>query len=263
MEKTHENPHDPALVIAVLVWLAAQSSPLSAAATEVEGDLSGEDLIALYAEALGGEEAIRTVTVLDREGDLVVESAFAGLSKGRFEMTVVPGERVYRASDFGPFSTTTVWDGKAGWEKGPAGLRTLEGEELRQLQLEAHPFFFAGIGWPEGVGVERLPDREADGNEHYVVEIEAEAGSPITLYLDKETHLLRHAFHTVYVESLGETEVVTDFFDYRAHSGVQLPDVVGLAIEGVFSSEVTFDRTTIGGEVDPSRFAMPEQGEAP
>jgi len=245
-------PHDvirssAALAGAVLALLAA--TPASAQ--------SATEILAAHLEATGGRAALDRVERLDRSGHLVVESELVGRLEGPIQVLIVPGQRVYRSTEIGPFSTTVGWDGSIGWERTAQGVRALEGAELDQLRAESQPFYLADLDPDAAARVVRLDDDDLDGTAHYVLQIDESDIGELRFYIDQETHLVAQVIQSTTLPMIGEALVVTDLWEYEAHDGVLMPRAVSVTIEGLFASETTFDETTVNGAIDATVFDQP------
>jgi hypothetical protein len=215
---------------------------------------TAEELLTAHAEALGGRAALAAVKTLRHAGDGTFDSSFSGRLEGRVEMEIVVGERVWRHSSMGTFTTTTVWDGSSAWELGPMGSRTLAGDELRLLEQASLPFLAAGVGLPEGSQVVREGDRELDGVTHHVLRIDAGEGKPTTVYLNPETHLATRLVLAAELPNLGQVEITQDMQEYVEHDGVLFPRRIRVSVPGVFTSETVVDETAVNLDIDPERF---------
>jgi hypothetical protein len=158
-------------------------------------------------------------------------------------------------------TTTTVFDGRAGWIAAPLTdkpipMYPLSGQELEGMRLEAVAFFPAGIkdalmNWRVGLPV-LLGDREARP-----VQGDVPGGGVATLTFDDETGLLTRLVR--FTESpVGRLVTRIDYEDYRDVSGVQFPfrwTVSWLSGRSVY--ELTDVQPNV--PVDAARFAAPPQ----
>lgn len=238
------------LAVALLVLVL----PTSSSATE---PLTASQILDRYVEAAGGYEAIDAITSLRRTGELTFESTFTGVLEGTIAMTLRPGERVHSKSELGAFTTTTAWDGTTAWEQGPQGFRILEGHELERLRTQSELLFAAELARSPGTAIERQADREIDGDAHYTLTIGDDDASRMTLYVDQEKGLVSQIVMPLQIPGIGDATAVMDLWDYRAHRGILLPDTVGFAVEGVFSTQMTFRETIMNEPVDEGLFAPP------
>jgi len=219
---------------------------------------TAQELLDAHAEALGGRAALAAVETLRRAGTTSFESSFTGRLEGRIELDVVVGEKVYRSSDLGMFTTTAVWDGSRAWEQGPQGLRELAGDELRLIRQSSRPFLTAGVGLPDGMVAAREEDRALDGVLHHVLTLKDGEGGRATVFLNPETGLATRAVYAVELPNLGPTELVEERLEYAEHGGILFPSRVRVSIPGILTSETLFDETAIDPVIDPTRFASPE-----
>jgi hypothetical protein len=222
------------------------------------GAQTAEELLGAHAEALGGKATLAAVRTLRRAGATTFESPFTGRLDGQIELEIVAGEKVYRSSDMGIFTTTTVWDGSRAWEQGPQGFRELAGDELRLIRQSSLPFLTAGVGLPDGMAATREKDRDLDGVLHHVLTLEDGEGGRATVFLNPETRLATRAVYAVDLPNLGPTEIVEERLEYAEHGGILFPSRVRVSIPGILTSETQFDETAIDPAIDPQRFASPQ-----
>src|SRR5690606_34009221 len=79
---------------------------------------------------------------------------------------------------------------------------------------------------------------------------------------DRETGLLSRTETTTAIPGLGEAKTVVDVGDYVAYRRVLIPSTLRIEVEGISTTQVTFDRTDVDTAVDESIFAMPDEADA-
>ena len=226
-------------------------------ATAEPNSLTAEQVLDRHLSAIGGEAAVKAVDSVTRSGELHFESPFTGVVQGTVEYTIVNRRKLHRSSDLGAFSTVTGWDGTTAWEQGAQGLRELTGPELDAVVGQADLFFTTGLWRDPETGVELLADESLDGVLHRVVRFDGGGFSGLKVFFDAETYYVSQIVLPMELPGMGKAIAVTDFWDYREHAGVMMPDVIGMSIEGVFSTESRIQQTTVNGKVDDALFAMP------
>src|SRR5690606_32642350 len=108
----------------------------------------------------------------------------------------------------------------------------------------------------------RRDDAEERGRPHYAIAVTSEGSAPSTLYIDRETGLLSRTETTTAIPGLGEAKTVVDVGDYVAYRRVLIPSTLRIEVEGISTTQVTFDRTDVDTAVDESIFAMPDEADA-
>ena len=96
---------------------------------------TADEIVAANIQASGGEAPIARIQNFTSKGRVTVESPFFGKLEGTLESIHLPGRGYYEHVMLGPIEQTKGWDGTSGWEKGPNGLRTLEGFEIDVIEV--------------------------------------------------------------------------------------------------------------------------------
>jgi hypothetical protein len=184
----------------------------------------GGDLIRRYVEAIGGEEALRAVRTRVTTGEF---------NNGRGLVTpfrIVEQTPNRRVTLIGPHpidgnkGSGRGFDGAAGWDKNfiGTGLRSVEGQELADLQREAdllRPLHLLdGCG---ATGVETAGDRAA-------IVCSTNSHSPIRFYFDGASGLLVEEE----TAAVGGGSIRVLFEDYRAVDGLRLPFRTRIVLPG-------------------------------
>jgi hypothetical protein len=218
---------------------------------------TADEIIAANIKASGGEEAIARIQNFTTRGRVTIESPLFGKLEGILEIVAVPGRGYHERAVLGPIEQTKGWDGSRGWELGPAGTRTLEGFELNVMRVQSfvNPFVAQRALAPAGLRIERLDDAEVNGRPHYVLIVKTADGPPATMFIDRETKLLTRSTMTVPIPNVGEASLVTDVGNFTARAGVMMSTTMTQVVEGVATTNVTFDETSVNTTVDSKIFA--------
>lgn len=220
---------------------------------------TADEIAAANIAATGGEEALARIENVTSKGRVTIESPFFGKLEGTLDVVSVPGRGYFESAVLGPISQQKGWNGERSWERGPMGLRMLEGFEHASLAIQSFQNMFVALRRlaPAGLAIERLEDAELNGRPHYVLGIESDGAPQLKVYLDKETDLVSRSTVTVSVPNLGEAPVVTDVAAYAPVEGVMLPTSMTIVVEGISTTHVTVDSTVVNTTVDASLFAPP------
>lgn len=220
---------------------------------------TAEEIIAANIAASGGREAIARIENVTSTGRVTVESPIFGQFAGTLEVVRVPGRGYYESVELGPIAQQKGWDGARAWERGPAGLRMLDGHELSTIveQSFINPLVAALAIEPAGLRIERLDDSDVNGRPHYVLAISSDGRPRSTVYVDRETGLLTRGTIAMTVPNVGDAPAVLDLGGYEAVDGVALPTTVTITMEGISTTTLVLERTEANTEVDASIFAVP------
>jgi hypothetical protein len=218
---------------------------------------TAEEIVAANIAASGGEQAIARIDNFTSKGRITVESSFFGTLEGTIEAVRVPGRGYYEHVVLGPIEQTKGWDGARGWELGPNGLRTLEGFEIDLMKVQSfvNPFIAQRTLAPAGLRIERLDDAQVDGRPQYVLVAKTSDGPSATMFIDRETTLLTRITMTVSIPNAGEVSIVTDVGGYKPVAGVMMSTTMTQVAEGIATTNLTFDDTSVNTAVDAKIFA--------
>jgi hypothetical protein len=224
---------------------AATPAPTPAAPT-------GDQILAKYIEALGGQAAI------DKMKTLVMKGTYAG-----FNGTPVPYEVDLAAPDKFYINATSPqgtiergFDGKAAWEKGPRGVNELMNPVLDDLKSTF--LFFHNIKLKEQFTRLRGGRKDKIGDRDVIVVNGMTADNHREqLFFDAETGLLRRRIS--YLETpIGVIPNQVDFEDYRDVDGVKVPFTVKvLSVEPGLVSTRIYTEIKLNAPVDDAKFKMP------
>jgi hypothetical protein len=211
--------------------------PATMVKTLPEG-LTAQNVIEKYLEATGGREILESIT--DQESDILMQMQGMPIQMNVYRKA--PDLMNITVSMNGTVLSKTLYDGVCGSTSGMQGAKTLEGEELEAMKMEA--IFMPELDYA-GNGFEvALLSIETIGNaETYKVEIKDPSGGVSEEYFDIETGLKIRTdkFH----ETPGGTVVQTTLLsDYRKVDGVLFP----------YKMEVTMGPQAFTGTVESTRF---------
>jgi hypothetical protein len=157
----------------------------------------------------------------------------------------------------GAIEQTKGWDGTSGWELGPSGPRTLEGFELDVMKVQSfvNPFIAQRTLAPAGLRIERLDDAQVGGKPQHVLIVKTDGGPSATMFIDRETQLLTRSTMTVSIPNVGEVSIVTDVGGYKPVGGVMLSTTMMQVVEGISTTNVRVDETSVNTTVDAKLFS--------
>jgi hypothetical protein len=218
---------------------------------------TADEIVAANIKASGGEEAIARIQNFTTKGRVTIESPLFGRLEGTLEIVAVPGRGYHERAVLGPIEQTKGWDGSRGWEVGPNGMRILEGFELNVMRVQSfvNPFIAQRTLATPGLRIERLDDAQVNGRPHYVLIVKTAGGPPATMFIDRETKLLTRSTMTVPIPNVGEAPIVTDVGNYKLVAGVLVSTTMTQVAEGIATTTVTVDDTSVNTAVDARIFA--------
>ena len=227
------------------------------AAPAVARGQTAEEIVAANIKASGGERAIAHIVNFTSKGRVTVESPFFGKLEGTIEVVRVPGRGYYEHVVLGPIEQTKGWDGTRGWELGPNGLRMLEGFEINVMKVQSfvNPFIAQRTLAPPGLRIERLDDAQVGGRPHYVLIVSTADGPSATMFVDRDTQLLTRSTMTVSIPNVAEASIVTDVGRYKPVAGVMMSTTMTQVVEGIATTNLTLDDTSVNTAVDAKIFA--------
>ncbi len=209
-----------------------------------------KDVLARYAEALGGRAAFAKITTrvtkgtYSRGGGPEIPLTIEQKAPDRYRWSV-EGKQ-------GPF--TRAFDGTSGWNADAREAEAMDADEIPAMRRTAA--FFQDIDLQEGYKVLAVSGvGKWRGRDVVLVEGRAKDGGREELAFDAATGLL--ARRTEYRETaLGALPLETDFEDYREVDGVKLPFAV-VKIDPRQRRTERYTEIRQNVPVDDSRFAMP------
>ena len=201
-------------------------------------DLSAEQIIENYVNALGGAAAIEKINDYTMNGEMSV----MGQKIDMLTMFKKPGMTFTELKTGGMVMQKIIFDGNKIISSGMGGNSEItEGDELETVKQDAHvcpEMYYVKNGLKMTVkGTDKVGDSEA-----YVIEIENAAGKISKSYFDTQSGLLVKKSQTAQGPQ-GEMEQITEYADYKPVEGVLFPHVMiqkvmGMEMKGAFSSIV-------------------------
>lgn len=220
---------------------------------------TAEQILAKYAEALGGSGAIDKLKSRSMRGTWLTAN---GMSLGYEVYQTAPDKlfTVLITPKQGNFERG--FDGKIAWEKSSRGLREIEGPELHYFKR--YPDLFKDIKLKEQftrlafAGKDKIDDREV-----YVLRGTTADNKRERLFFDVQTGLLvRRITSTPTVVGVIPEQI--DFADYREVDGMKLPFTISItSIDSFFNSIRKFTEIKLNVPVDETKFTKPAPAPVP
>lgn len=237
-----------AIVLFCVVELEVRQSP---AAQGTATSTSKEQVLARWADALGGRENLQNASMVHLRGSIET----SGL-KGTYERwTTARGELRTEIELGGAFRQTVVFDGQKGWVQDTSGtVHELSGDVLKGVVSSAYDASDSFL-FPGRVPGQVEPAGEDAGQDAYVLRLEPQNGSVVTIYLDKQTFLPSR-------EETGGAmgSRVTTFSDWRDFGGMKFPVTVHQSSgDARFDAVITTEQVEINPRVAAGFFEKPDE----
>ena len=223
---------------------------------QAPGSPSADELLAKYAQALGGTERLSALTSFTARGTYI---GYGDAEKRPVEIFAkAPGQRTTIIHTLNG-DVTTVYDGRVGWAAAPETdtpmpLRTLTGGELEGARLDAELSFPTRLSQALSAWRGAVPATLAD-RDLLVIQGTSALKFPVKLYFDAETGLLVRLVR--YADTpVGRNATQIDYSDYREVAGVKMPFRWVVAWQ---SGNATFELSDVQPNVpiDATAFARP------
>lgn len=182
-------------------------------------DITGEQVIEKYIEAIGGRVALMKVKDIQKTAEMSMQ----GQKLSLVTMQKAPNKYKESMTMQGMVVQQQTFDGTKGAVSGMQGSKTLEGEELKALAEQAVLFSeltYGKTGYKlEVKGIENINDSDA-----YKVKITSPSGEKLTQYFDVKSGLKVRT-----VSTQGEATVTIDSGDYKEVGGIMFPHTSKIA----------------------------------
>lgn len=228
------------------------AAPKTPAASHASPDLTAQQILDKYVQAIGGREAWEKLKTRVSMGTIEIPSmSLSGTvlvhekAPNRMLMVVILAGSAFRQG----------FDGTEGWSDDPVnGVRVKSGAALEEMRRDAdfyHPLHLQQIYTKFAVkGTETINGRDA-----YVLEATLPDGGADKMYFDKESGLVIR-METQQHTSDGVQTFVEDIEDYHQVDGVKLPFTVHQT-NSASSYTIRFGDVHHNTELDDSEFAQP------
>jgi hypothetical protein len=179
-----------------------------------------DEVLAKYAQAMGGEAALRKLTSRVMKGT----QTGADGSPAPLETYQVAPDKLATTMTGKQGPMMTGYNGSVGWQKGPRGQRQMAGAQLEQMKMSAD--FYGDFKIKEFYPNLSVAGREMIGERDTIVLVSRPPGARMQkLYFDARTGLLVRIL-TVLNTMVAPVPSQLDFEDYRDVDGVKLPFVM-------------------------------------
>src|SRR5262245_5638239 len=237
-------------VLAILLFLAADlAGPPTRDGQGSAPALSKEQVLARWADALGGREALQTVANVHLRGSIET----SGL-KGTYERWITSRGEFRTSVDLSDaFRQTNIFDGQEGWVLDTSGtVHELSGDTLKGVVSASYEASYSFLFSDRLPGQVELVGGD-QGQGEYVVRLMPENGSVVTVYLDRKTFLPSRE------EARGPMgNRVIHFSDWRDFAGIRFPGWIGQSSGNPgFDAVITTEKVDINVPIATHVFQKP------
>ena len=212
-----------------------------------------DQILKHYEEALGGHEAISSITSLRMKGTFEVPGM-----KGTIEGWQKEPHKTLTVFDFPRIGRLTKgFDGETRWTQTPAGTYSDNSpQELAELERDAEVF---GAGRIKSLFESMKLETRAriQGRDMYVIQGTPPKGPAEKLFFDVENGLLARWDMARSVPNRGTVFVKVHVEDYRDVRGVKMPFSVRMGFES-FSVQIKLDEIETNVAIDDAMFRKPK-----
>ena len=213
--------------------------------SDVEIDISAEEIINKYIEAIGGKDALSNVK------SMVTKSSF---SMQGMEIQIISHQKeseklLVETQMAGNTMAKQVFDGEKGFIVSPMGQQEFEGDDLLNLKISA--IIFPELDYKDlGFSLTVREIEPVDGKDAYKVAITNPVGNTSIHFFDVETGLR--------VKEINDSEqgsVVITYKSYDSVDGIKFPKEFEQSMAGQ-AMEITVSEILINSEIDDSIFEI-------
>jgi tetratricopeptide (TPR) repeat protein len=188
-----------------------------------------DELLAKYVEAIGGAAAVKAVSSRVVKGSVDIPGKMRG---GKFETYAQAPNKIVTVIDTPPMGVSRVgFNGRNGWSRTSAGVRTLKDQELSSLLREAN--FYGLVTMKNDYSKITLAGKSKIGyREVFVLDLQPATGAVERVYFDAQTYLpVRVNTVARLMSTTAPVEIYLD--DWRAVDGVKYPFSVSQSFPGL------------------------------
>jgi hypothetical protein len=213
---------------------------------------SVDQVLTRYLDAVGGSAAVDKLKTRTMKGTWLASNG----SSMEYELYQSSPNKVLTVFTTPQGVIERAFNGSAGWEKSPRGVRDMVDEEM--IYLKRYPDLFKDIKLKDQFTRLTVSGKEKlDGRDVYVLRGTTLNNNRERLYFDTQTGLLVRRF-TIMPTSIGNIPEQVDFEDYRDVDGMKMPFTIRVsAIDPFYTSTRKLTEIKLNVPVDDARFNKP------
>ena len=180
-------------------------------------NLTADDVMKKYIQAIGGADAVRAVKDIRTESKGSINMGGQALELTITEMKKAPAKMKMTIEGMGMVLQKMVVNGDKGYNEAQGQRQDLEGDELKEAQQQAD--IYADLN-PEKYGIKRTLKgmEQVNGTDVYVLEAVDANGKKSSEYYDTNTGLLIRTSRSLETPQ-GALSQVSEYSDYREVEG--------------------------------------------
>jgi hypothetical protein len=213
---------------------------------------TADQILAKYLEAVGGSAAIDKLKTRAMKGTWLGSNG----TSFSYELFQSAPNKVLAVLTTPQGTVERAFNGTAGWEKSPKGVRDMVDEEM--FYLKRYPDLFKDIKLKDQFSRLAVAGKDKiDGRDVYVLRGTTIDNRRERLYFDTESGLLVRRL-SIMPTSIGNIPEQVDFQDYRDVDGMKLPFTIQvLAIDPFYTSTRKFTEIKLNVPIEDARFNKP------
>lgn len=246
------------LFLALTLGACASNKPANAPAAAMPEAPLEERLVNAHLQALGGQENLQKIETVTMQAEVAVMGMNMPLKIYNKRPAMVRSEVNVTAMNM---EIITAYDGSTAWTSNPMmgpEPQVLTGAPAQSIAEQAQIDGLL-VGYKEKgytltyEGVEAVREKPA-----HKIKVERPNQSPVTVYLDAESHLIvKQVGQGLNPQSGAPMEVMTYIGDYRAIGGVMMPFSMEMDMGGQMTQNVVIKDIQVNNEIDAKLFALP------
>lgn len=206
----------------------------------IDENVTVENVLNSYIEAIGGEAALQKVKSISSESTTEMQ----GMALKMKTILTADGEMYSDINMNGMVAQKTVFDGEKGYQSAQGQRMDFDEEQVESMKISAHPFPELNVKDAKLVGAELI-----DGAPAYVVQV----GESNKWFYDQETGLKVLVEQTV--EAQGQEMKINSYFsDYKEFEGILLPTKSTQEMGPGMELDITTETYKINDTIEEDQF---------
>jgi hypothetical protein len=215
-------------------------------------------LLMRVVEAKGGVDVLQKVRTVVAESDTTFHMGDQPLASKTRTYVVYPDKFRVDATVAGA-QVIQVYNGGVAWARDPAGVHDappgMRDDFAASVRRDIIPMLVEAAQGT--LMVRMLPEQGSGGQTLQALEISGPGVSPVNLYVDSQSRIVRQSFQTPGPDGR-PIEAEEIFSDYRAVNGVQVPFQAEVRRGGAHILSRTLTKVTFNSPLDDTLFSRPQ-----
>ncbi|WP_425390151.1 M16 family metallopeptidase [Ekhidna sp.] len=212
--------------------------------------LTAETVIQNYIKAIGGREAINSLSSVKMK----MEASVMGQSIEIESAKMSPNMSRQEVKLGGNIVQKQVFDGEKGVSSGMQGTQKFEGEDAKDMAINSAVVEELSY-LDKNVGLKLTSVENVNGSEAYGIEVTMPSGKKSTRYYDSESNLLIKTSN-VLEGPQGSMTLSTDFGDYKEYGGVLFPTSIKQPMNAQMKMDIKVTDVIVNKDVSKEDFKV-------